>query len=193
MIISEKNKIAFIAIPKTGTRSVYDILKREFEGIQLQDHKTIVPQEYVDYYSFTIVRNPYDRLVSAWWSTTQRGDDRYGYIKDLNGDASFLNYCRNLKRFENKRIPHLMPQCNWFNNKIDKAIRYENINEEWLDLPFNLYKKPLPHENPTVKVAKNNPKPRLHYSNYLNDEIIDIINEKYKEDFIKLNYEFYNK
>jgi len=193
MIISEKNKITFIAIPKTGTRSVYSILIEHFGGKLLQEHGFKVPAKYEEYYTFTVVRNPYDRLVSAWWSTTQRDGDRYGYVKELKGDTSFLNYCKNLKRFENKIIPHLQPQCNWFNNRIDKIIRYENINEEWLDLPFNTSKQPLPHKNPTTMVASNNSIPRDHYSTYLNDEIISIINQRYNQDFIKFGYDFYTK
>jgi hypothetical protein len=148
-----------------------------------------VPDAYKNYYTFTTIRNPYDRLVSAWWSTTQRGHDRYNYKKQLGEDTSFLNFCKNLHRYVDKPMPHAAPQSRWLDNKIDKVIRYENLNEEWLKLPFNEKHMPLPHKNPTVLPTEKQPIPRKGYMEYLNSEVIQLINEYYHEDFTNLNYE----
>lgn len=195
MIISDKRKIAFIGIPKTGTRSVYRELENNYDGIRHRDHAKKFVSSYRDYYKFTIVRNPYDRLVSSWWSTTQRNEDPKGYIKStLKDDTSFLNFCRNLEqlRDRHRNVPHVLPQVNWLNNKFDKIIRYESLNEEWLNLPFNLNSIPLPHLNPTTRKAANNPISRKTTESYLNEECIAIINNFYKEDFNALKYDMLN-
>jgi len=204
MIYSNNKKILFIAIPKTGTRSVYKYFERFKDSKVYKDHAKIVPG-FNDHYKFTIVRNPYDRLVSGWWATCKRGNDRYGYKKVINTyknrDVSFDQVCRNLKELVNKiKVPHLHPQTDWIEkNNINKIIRYENLNDEWLDLPFNNDKKPLPHINATTKQDLNNPLnnrghiTRQHYTHYLNEENIQHINNFYKKDFELLNYEFRNK
>jgi hypothetical protein len=202
MIYSNSNKILFIAIPKTGTRSVYKYFERFKDSRIYQDHAKVIPG-FDDYYKFTIVRNPYDRLVSAWWSTCKRGNDRYGYKKVIktNGDVDFNDVCRNLKKLVNTiRVPHLHLQTDWLEkNSINKIIRYENLNNEWLDLPFNVNKKPLPHINATTKKDLNNPLNsrgnivREDYTKYLNEENIHHINNFYSKDFELLKYEFRNK
>jgi hypothetical protein len=189
MIISKSIEVVFVAIPKTGTRSVYEVLINDFGGHMLREHGIKIPNEYSGYYSFTIVRNPYDRLVSAWWSTTQRGHDKYNYKKELGNNMSFLNFCKNLEKYEGKFVQHTAPQSRWLDNKLDKIIKYENLNEEWLNLPFNRNRLALPHNNPTVSASKKNPVARKVYTDYLNNEILPMINKYYHEDFEKTGYQ----
>lgn len=189
MIISQKNKIVFIAIPKTGTRSIYRALIDNYDGIQWKvDHYRDIPEWCKGYYTFTVVRNPYERLVSAWWSTTQRGGKlKKAYINHLKDDLSLLNYCQNLKKFT---YWHSQPQVIWLkNNRFDKIIRFENLKEEWLNLPFNTTGTELPHINTTTWISPNNPTARNPYQEYLTPDIIEIINDYYKEDFDMLKYQ----
>lgn len=111
MIISNKHKVVFVAIPKTGTRSVYNSLRNVFAGELYKEHHKVIPKEYRDFFKFTIVRNPYDRIVSVWWATTHRGQadgpiepvpplKRWAkggkMIAILGNDISFENFCRHL-------------------------------------------------------------------------------------------------
>jgi len=190
LVGNNKFKYVFIAIPKTGTRSIYNVLRREFEGHLIRDHEKKIPEKFKGWFSFTVIRNPYERLVSAWWSTTQRGVDPKGFIKRLKGNASFENFCKNLPSLETVRsAPHLTPQFQWLNNDFDKIIEYENLEEEWLKLPFNENKVQLIHINSTRKLeGERNKIVRKHYTEYLNPTIIDIINKFYAKDFKQLNY-----
>src|SRR5688572_26418146 len=103
MLISEKNKYIFIAVPKTGTRSVEKYLlendktaKRncvEIEGqtIHVQEHitanklKEIMGERYNDFVKIGFVRDPYSKIVSS-----------YFFYK--NGEA--ITAGNNSKRFE---------------------------------------------------------------------------------------------
>jgi hypothetical protein len=191
MIVSEKHKVIFVAIPKTATRSIYNSLINNFDGKQLNDHQKIIPIKYQSYYSFTVIRNPYDRAVSIWWSTCKRNNDKRKYIsKYLKDDNTFLNFCKNLDKIdgiENRVVTN--KQINWINNNnINKFIKFENLNNEWNNLPFNTINNKLDILNPTVIQTDKNPNARKSYKNYLNSESIKLINDYYHLDFKLLKY-----
>ena len=51
MIFSKEHKFVFVAIPKTGTRSVYNIMQKNYGAVRYQEHYKFIPDEYKDYYS----------------------------------------------------------------------------------------------------------------------------------------------
>ena len=71
MIISDKYKFIYVSMPKCGTHTFYSVIKEFYEGRRYGKFHHIDPPEfnYRDYFIFTSCRNPYDRLVGAWWST----------------------------------------------------------------------------------------------------------------------------
>lgn len=196
MIVSVTRQIVFVAIPKTGTRSIYECLMESFDGLYISDHLKEVPKKYRNYFVFTVVRNPYSRTVSSWWSTCKRENDKRKYIqKYLKKENTFLNFCRHLEQINREiNYPHIHPQAEWLTrNQFDKIVRFENLELEWLVLPFNTNKVPLPHINPTTKVqigkfGPGNPVARDQFTSYLCDESVQIINDFYSEDFDLTGY-----
>jgi len=196
MIISTDHRIVFMAIPKTGTRSIYACMKEYFGGIVTSDHARSVPLGYKHFYLFTVVRNPYHRAVSIWWSTCKRNNDKRHFIsKYLKEDNTFLNFCRrigDIDQGENLVVTHR--QAEWLrSNYFDKILRFENLNKEWLDMPFNTKQIPLDNINSTTAVRKGslgpgNPVARGPYDQYLCNESIDLINKYYSQDFILAGY-----
>jgi len=196
MVVSKKHKIVFVAIPKTATRSVYQYFYSNLGGHIVKEHLTTIPSQFENYYSFLIVRNPYDRVISAWWSTMKRGFHSKKYIKItqhiLKGDYSFLNFCKNLDSI-NKLSNFIVAQrqMDWIkNNSIDKILKFETLNAEWLTLPFNNDKIELTTRNATTHVGTNNPIARLPYVNYLTSETIQLVNDYYACDFDNLKYDY---
>ena len=87
-IIDHDNKLIYIAVPKTGTTSTQDFLKKIISNnsmivnsntpnkIGLCKHSTAktissIIKNYSDYHSIAVIRNPYDWYVS-WFTFRQR-------------------------------------------------------------------------------------------------------------------------
>lgn len=185
MIISKKLKYIFIDAPKTGTRSLNRILVDKFYGKHKGDHKYIIPKNCEDYFKFMVLRNPYSRIVSAWWSTTQRGKDKYGWIKKAKGKKDLKTI---IKLFANTKykhkINHGQKQKIYYDVGIDQILSFENLEDDFNTLPFINEKIKLPKLNKTY----NKRKPYYHY---MTDKAIKIINKYYKEDFEIGNYKIY--
>jgi len=195
MLISHKHKFVFTAIPKTGTRSVYTVLKKHYDGEVYKDHHTIIPDEFKNYYSFTVIRNPYDRIVSMWWATCKRelstektylGDD-FRVLAGSDKLEDLLSYMLKTDRKNN-----LLSKQNDYlkHNRFDCLLRNEKLNEQFKDLPFITGDEDLPRVNSTTiiggrTVLTRDPDPFVH----INSKSLKLINEYYAEDFNVLPYE----
>ena len=82
MIISHKHKFIFIAIPKTGTSSVESKLKSlsevNVDVFNKHDYLCQITDFNIDkYFSFTFVRNPWDRHLSTYFYYNKMGLVKY--------------------------------------------------------------------------------------------------------------------
>ena len=65
MIVSDRYKYVYVAIPRTASKSMNHWLLDHYQGrTHGRHHQMDVPEEASDYLVFTIVRNPYDLWVS---------------------------------------------------------------------------------------------------------------------------------
>ena len=136
-----------------------------------------------NYFKFCIIRNPYNKLYSAWNFIKKR----HGY----NNVNDFIKYKLNEEFIYGKElIPgdarvHYRPQFTFvYDNEGNKfanfIIRYENLNEDIsemnkkYDLNIPLY---------------DNGNTQKSYINLLNKESILKINSLYEKDFKLFNYE----
>jgi hypothetical protein len=127
------------------------------------------------------VRNPYDRLVSAYEYTVQN--------KKPNKETQFMfkpfrEFVLNLpKNYRKNQFFH--PQVEWIydNNKrlVDHVLRFENLVSDWKSF---LHKNNLEYiEIPNRKKTK-----RKSWESYYDKETLNIVYKLYKEDFSKLEY-----
>ena len=69
MIVSDKHRYVYIAIPRTASKSIARWLAAHYDGhVVGKHHSTDVPQRCKDYLVWTVVRNPYERAVSGYFA-----------------------------------------------------------------------------------------------------------------------------
>jgi len=197
--ISDKYKCIFIHIPRTAGTSIKEALKlpgRGHPGWQyFFEH---YPQKWNTYIRFTIVRNPWDRVVSAfsyakmwksYWHNTRMGphpDYQVLQDKTFNECCEILRDKRDLLRHES-----WFPQYLWIagmhNNNIlffaDHVLHYENLENDFsiLSKKIHLINVPLPKVNQSA---------REEYRKYYNEETMNIIKDLYSTDVQLFKYDF---
>lgn len=203
MLICETNKFIFIHIPKNSGTAMTEAIQKinkntkilklvERTGENIGVDKMHLYYEVIDkfipkkilneYIKFCIIRNPYNKLYSAWNFIKER----HGY----NNVNDFIKYKLNEEFIYGKElIPrdarvHYRPQFTFIydeNEKqfVDFIIRYENLNNdiEKLNTIYN-FNIPLYSNN---NIEKN-------YISKFNKESITKINKLYEKDFLLFNY-----
>ena len=178
MIIDE-HKTIFIHIPKNAGTSIETYFANESVRIQPSKHADIweiknrFKNSYNNYKKFTIIRNPYDKMISWYFYLKRNLGENYNIVE-------FNEWIKTPSKLwhANDPISFLKPQCEWIDDTV-KVIKFENLNKE-LNKFFNK-KIELPITN------KSNHK---HYSKYYNQESINIIYNRYKKDFKRFNYKY---
>ena len=215
-MISEPKKFIFIHIPKTGGNSVQSILqkysddqivtKAKFQDgverfeIENKDYhytkhaklieykKELKPELYEKMFKFAVVRNPWDRLVSYYFSPHRgvKEFDRNDFKKLINQIPALGYFTTEIKfmdRVKNK-LGLSYKACRPLDKDVDFYIRFENLEEDFkklcrkLEIPF----EPLPKYNKSEK---------KHYSTYYDNELKELVAKKFKQeiDFFKYKFE----
>ena len=134
MLISDEYKFVFLAPTKTGTRSIYHLLKKHYNGYEYQDHGKIIPEKFHNYFTFINKRCPYERAASAYWFSCQRRDDRFKYqqkFEKMKIENNFRNFL--------KIAGSLFTSTQWsyhVNNRIDAILDIEFLERDFNRLPF---------------------------------------------------------
>lgn len=173
MLACHNPEWVFVAIPKTATRSIALYLKTHFNTTGEAGHQTVIPDKWKSHYSFCVVRNPYDRMCSYWWSTCMRPNSkmRWSFEKFLNG--------------------YYRPQLRWvLGNRINKILRYETLEQDFRSLPFIPDDAQLPWANATVFDRPNKKLvARPSTEELVTPQIRSLIKRIYHDDFEQLGYE----
>lgn len=172
------NDFLFIHIHKTGGSSIKNFFSPGHGN--LISHMTVKSiineigiEKFKEFKSFCVVRNPYDLIVSHYSYRVQSNR-----IKKMNFNNFILN----------KHFSHIPPQVEYlkYNNEIycNDILRYENlvedVNKFINENNINLNISNFPHSRKSK---------RKNYKEYFtNKEVLDIVNEYYKEDLETFNY-----
>ena len=196
-MISHELKCIFIHIPKCTGSSINQQLNLRslgFSGHSPASYHT----EYLDeYFSFTFVRSPYDRIASAYkyFGTLKLGHRWYKrnkIISDAVGKMEFCEFVHHIPDFMKlmKREEgsfesgiHFQPFYYFIDKPIDFIGRFENIQKNY----FNI----LSHLKLDRKLLrKTNSTNNQNYRELYTEESRNTVYNIYKEDIEKYNYEF---
>ena len=185
MIIDE-HKVIFIHIPKNAGTSIETYFANESVRIQPRKHADIheikrdFKNSYNNYKKFTIIRNPYDKMVSWYFYLKRNLGENHNVIEFNDWIIDLFITHKSVFPFKfwhaNDPVSFLKNQHEWIDDTV-VVIKYENLNKE-INSFFNK-KIDLPVIN------KSNHK---HYLNYYNKYALDIVYNRYKKDFKKYNY-----
>jgi len=199
MFICPNHNIVFVAVPKTATRSIYEILKTNFNGelYDHQDHMRVIPNEFKNYFSFTVVRNPYDRICSTYWHLCKKENkrskmyDSFGYLREFEKGGQPNTLESYLHAIQIRPSLHSPQQYLWHNrNRIDQVLRFENLQEDFNTLPFIKESINLPYKNVTAVIkGVENSNPRPSWQEMIDSATGKMINSIYKEDVERFGYE----
>jgi len=171
--------------------------------------KRIGQQAFDLYLKFTSVRNPFDRIASAFDHMNHDIDGRHirnGFkqwsvennnvtSEDITIDdfGLFVKYLYD-GRQSGRLLPlFFKPQTEWFtdyddNKNIDTVIRYEYIQKDYEKIcdKVGYPKTTLPHSDHSYRMAA-----KRHYSSHFinNDGTEEMVKWLYKDDFIQLDYD----
>jgi len=141
-VIFHKHKCIFVHVPKTGGTTIEKMFEQNGDKYDYSEKHLLLPscksrysEYWNDYFKFSIVRNPWDRIYSIWYNHRKRGD--------IPADWSLPKY---LSTLPNGDILTL-PQTTWLLGRLDNIWRYENLQEAFGDIidMFDLKVVNIPH------------------------------------------------
>ena len=179
----------FIHINKTAGTSIIDVIGKPFrKHLTAKEVIDVIGQKKWDAaYKFTVVRNPWDKVVSQY-----KHNIKVNSSNMANHTISFrewlcCTYGEPKNEFYYARPQMFYPQVEWLKNyheeiDVDKIIRFENlnagINEVFRVLAID---RTLPHLNRTA---------RTEYRDFYDDETREIIADWFHDDIREFSYTF---
>ena len=185
LLINHYSKWAFVHIPKTGGTSITKILLEDTNTEEVSVHDSLRMLDCDgSYFIFTIVRNPFTRICSAFEDEYRKGNTEHDFGSYLNNiDPTNVwtfpqSYFINAGQTKDKKISHI--------------ARFENYEEDCNEILEKLnYSKTIPHLNRNPIYDRH---PNLNIEEYYSkvyfteDWMIDWVRERYKDDFKIFNY-----
>lgn len=196
MLICDDPPFVFVSTPRSGTHAMYKFLADRY-GLELPDpanyHPRHVPGDKQSHFTFTTVRNPYRRAVSAWWMLTRRPE----YWVDWQcvwKDQAFehvLHWMTMVKPgFPGKGANVLWPQSQWLAPvRLDAVVHIEMAGADFFNLPINPGFAGGTNRIPRLGVdykptTGNYGYWRQHYT----PETIELVQQIYADDFERFGY-----
>ena len=200
-MISLQKRFLFVHIPKTAGNSIQTVLRdysedqlvalrKEQDGVErfglrnpkyqikkhsmlMEYHDALGPEQFRDLYKFTCVRNPWDRMVSYYFTPTQHPEtwNRKKFREIIFKAVSVADY---LRLGDGEEDP--------FAN-VDHIIRFENLADDFAAVCAAIAISP-----PTL--PQYNRSHRDHYTKYYDDELRELVRTRFAAEIERFNYTF---
>jgi hypothetical protein len=200
-MISFQKRFLFVHIPKTAGNSIQSVLRdysedelvalrSEQDGVErfglrnpkykIKKHSTLAEyrealgnEQFRSFHKFTCVRNPWDRMVSYYFTPTQKTEawDRKKFREVISRTLSVPDY---LRLDNGKEDP--------FGN-VDYIMRFENLADDFRTVCAAL------DISPTV-LPQYNRSNREHYSRYYDDALREFVRTRFAVEIERFGYTF---
>ena len=162
----DANRCVFIHIPKAaGTSLTRTLFAAPSRHLQYTEYERANPRKFRKYFKFSFVRNPYDRLFSAYTFLKNGGVndlDRTWAQQHLTAYSDFESFVNGWVTPDNIwSWVHFKPQHFWIcdeslNLKVDFVGRFERMDEDVavVQTRLGMPVKPLPKINVTDRATK---------------------------------------
>ena len=201
LMISFQKRFLFVHVPKTAGNSIQSVLRGyseeelvalrgEQDGVErfglrnpkykIKKHSTLAEYraalgetEFGDLYKFACVRNPWDRMISLYFTPTQNTAvwDRKKFRKVIVNALPVSDY---LRLNERDKDP--------FEN-VNYIIRFENLTNDFRAVCAAL------DISPTI-LPRYNRSNREHYSRYYDDELRELVHARFGPEIERFGYTF---
>jgi hypothetical protein len=195
----DEHRTIFVHIPKCAGVS----LSQSLFGCPTGGHATMheyqivfSPREMRDYFKFTVVRNPWDRLVSAFLFLKNGGlndEDRVWAKEHLSQYDDFDDFVeRGLDKTSIQSWTHFRPQCDFIclrqgEPSVDFIGYYENLQA---DFSFICQRLHVDAQLPKLNESRF---PKENYESYYTEETRRKVADVYADDIRVLGYSFDNE
>lgn len=209
-VISHKYKCVFIHIPKCAGQSMEKALGKK----NVKRWHRRVPHRvkhgrpnYVgnskywnNYFTFTFVRNPWDRVVSAFFfdkgfalnhmngqkvvMNKRRHLIKNGLLSKMGDVELFRDVIKNkLEKYSKQKLRIYTPQIKWIDGfEYDFIGRVENIKDDWENVCSAIGEK--------LEIVHMNRSDRKEYNTYYDNNSKDLVYKIYKKEIKTFKYEF---
>lgn len=210
MWINDELKYIHIAIPRTASTQVSMLLGNLKHPEPDEHHMGLkeVLNKYPDkkdYFKFTFVRHPLDRLVSLYFEFTKNRVHKYSgnitkdqpLFSEFNVGTereNFNNFCLNFPRSGWATNIFLRPQAHFVDAEVPMNFigRFERLEQDWWLLTEKIFPKPISLIDMKNNTRQFEQKPRssnhIHYTEYYDKESIDVVKDFYARDFEIFGY-----
>ncbi len=192
----DERRAIFVHIPKCGGVSINKAIYGCLGGghATLDEYLNVFePACILSYFKFSVVRNPWSRLVSAYSFLSNGGfgrKDSEWFSRELGEFRDFDDFVRNwVNRRNIWKWPHFRPQYHYILEKhgkvqLDFIGFLENISRDFLHIADRV--------NVKCALYESNKSKHLSYLRYYNNETKNIVADAYAEDIRMLDYTFDN-
>lgn len=154
MYISHQHKLLYMPLPKSGCTTIKKLLWYMDSGFPVKGdiHNAFYTEDFNNllqiltddkvksYYKFCVVRDPVDRLISAYnHRVLVKGEIRDNPQISITSDPPFFEFVNNLEKY--RSIPvidhHVSPMCRWLGtdaNYYDKIYKLRDIDTHIIPL-----------------------------------------------------------
>jgi hypothetical protein len=203
-VISHKHKFIYTKVAKAGSSSIQKaFLRYDKEDTHNLGHYHLlddIDDKTKDYFKFTFVRNPWARCVSLYFYKRQvKGHDVYrnADFKEfvMSDDRKFSLLHLSDWCLHSPNLHRIWTELNPFENQIDWiSDEYGNVLADFVgkvenfqeDLNTVCDKIGIPHQ----KILHVNRSEHKHYTEYYDNETIQVVAERFKKDIEHFGYKF---